>query len=242
MKIVGHEKIKQRLRSVDDLPSTSLFVGPDGIGKTGFALGLLSSIHSVDITDLSETKNTIAIMRGLIDSAPRQPFASPYRIFLIDYDAVTHQASDTLLKLLEEPPDHLKIVLISSTGNVPATILSRCQVFRFEALTDEQVVEVLMRLGTHEEIARWAAKYSYGSVSEAQSLVSNDNKMNDAEAMLSALQGGQRFAFLMRIKASDDLTLAYLYRLMVDKRQTKHLRMLEANVLSKTKLLMLGLS
>lgn len=242
MQTLGHDKIKAVLQSPDDLPSTSLFIGPDGIGKTTFAKELVSSLHHVDVTDLTSTKNTIALMREQIENAPRQPFASSWRAILIDYDQVTRQASDTLLKLLEEPPAHLKIILISSSGRLPATVFSRCRVYWFEGIEDRQVSQILQKLGTHEDIADWAAAYSHGSVREAQQLSFNEGKLREAQSMLDALQAGQRFAFLMRIKGADDLTVAMVYRAMVERGMTKHLRMLEANILSKSKLLLLGLS
>ena len=242
MRTLGHEKIKAVLKSPADLPPASLFLGPAGIGKTTFAKELISSLHHVDVEDLTETKNTIAMMRKLIEEAPRKPFTSEWRVILIDFDRVTRAASDTLLKLLEEPPDHLKIILVSSKDDLPATVVSRCLVFRFEGLTDGEVSQVLQRLGTHEDIADWAAKYSYGSVREAQQLSFNEEKLRIAENMLDALQSGQRFSFLIRIQGADDLTLAMVYKELVNRGQIKHLRMLEANILSKTKLLLLGLS
>ena len=241
MKILGHEEIRRVLQTAEDLPPTSLFYGPGGVGKSTFAKHLVSTLNHVDVTDLTETKNTIALMREQIHNASRRPFASPFRVTIIDYDKVTRQASDTLLKLLEEPPDHIKFILISSK-EIPATVRSRCRVFQFEGLKDHEVSEILQRLGTHERIADWAAEYSYGSVREAQQLSFNEEKLRDAQIMLDSLAAGQRFAFLMRIKGSDDLTLAMLFRAMVERGQTKHLRMLEANILSKTKLLLLGLS
>lgn len=241
MKILGHERIKEMLRTAEDLPPTSLFYGPEGIGKASFALELVKDINHVDIANLTESKNTIALMRQQIDEASRRPFASPFRVTIIDYDRVTRQASDTLLKLLEEPPDHIRFILISNK-EVPATVLSRCRVYYFEGLRDREVSEILQRLGTHEKVADWAAEYSYGSVKEAQQLSFNEEKLRDAQNMLDALQSGQKFAFLMRIKGSDDLTLAMIYKALIRRGATKHLRMLEANILSKTKLLLLGLS
>ena len=241
MRTLGHEKIKAVLKSPADLPPASLFLGPAGIGKTTFAKELISSLHHVDVEDLTETKNTIAMMRKLIEEAPRKPFTSEWRVILIDFDRVTRAASDTLLKLLEEPPDHLKIILVSSKDDLPATVVSRCLIFRFEGLTDDEVSQVLQRLGTHEEIANWAAKYSYGSVREAQQLSFYEDRLRDAQSMLDALAAGQKFAFFMKIKGSDDLTLAMVYRELINRGITENLRMLEANILSKTKLLLLGL-
>lgn len=240
--VIGHENIKRQLKTANDLPPTALFIGPDGIGKTTFARWLLRDIHHVDIDDFIAEKTTIAQLRGYVASIGRQPFASAFRVGLINFDSVTTQAADTLLKLLEEPPAHVKLILLTSIGRVPATIMSRCRRYYFNALEEHEVVQVLKKLGTVESIAEWAAARANGSVMEAQQLAFNEGRYQDAETMVELLLEGHRLAYLNKLKGADDLTVAMIYRVLIERGNTKHVRLLEANILSKTKLLLLGLS
>jgi DNA polymerase III delta' subunit len=91
----------------------------------------------------------IAQVRALIGSAHLTPTEAFRKVYTLrQADAMTEQAANALLKLLEEPPAPVTFLLMADTADLPATILSRCQIVRFgsrpEAVDDEQ--QVVMQL------------------------------------------------------------------------------------------------
>lgn len=160
MKIIGHEKIVEFLKeSIKNkrLIQSYLFCGPEHIGKetvaTYFAASLLcdsqdfpcrecESCHQVfkerhpDICYIRkiEDKNiSIDQIREIKESVNLAPlFGSSKVVIIEDADSLTISATNSLLKLLEEPPPHVFIILLArGFSNLPTTIRSRCQVLRF---------------------------------------------------------------------------------------------------------------
>jgi DNA polymerase-3 subunit delta' len=81
------------------------------------------------------------IEEPVIGAASRTPFESQRRVFVIEgADTMNDQAANKMLKTLEEPPPFAHLVLLTDKlGNMLATILSRCQLVRFEAATPAEL-------------------------------------------------------------------------------------------------------
>jgi len=93
-----------------------------------------------------------------------------YRVIVIaEADKMTDEAANSLLKILEEPPPNMYIILTSSRPlTLPATIFSRCQEIRFSPLTDEQVSTALVQTkGVEPGAARLIARIVQGNFARA---------------------------------------------------------------------------
>jgi DNA polymerase-3 subunit delta' len=117
-------------------------------------------------------------MRELIAALGFPPHEGRARVVLIDpADALIEQASNVLLKTLEEPPAGTHFVLVSAmASSLLATVRSRCHRVVFTALPDETVVRLLVdRHGVDEAAARTAARLAAGSVGRALALATGED-------------------------------------------------------------------
>ena len=129
-----------------------LFVGARGCGKTSVARIFAHEINHFDYqlednyVDIIEIDAAVFTMveniRELRDKAMLAPTTGKYKVYIIDeIHMLSKNAFNALLKILEEPPKH--IVFIFATTNpekIPATILSRVQIFHFK-LADKSVMQ-----------------------------------------------------------------------------------------------------
>ncbi len=181
-----------------------LFSGPRGIGKTSMARILAKSLNCLEspeptVTPCNKCANCVEISEGRsmdvieIDGASNRGIDeiralrenvrfstsnARYKVYIIDeVHQITHDAFNALLKTLEEPPSHVKFIFATTNPNkVPATILSRCQRFRFNLLTEDKIVSKLRFIAKNEnidvsnEILHYIAKASLGSIRDAESI------------------------------------------------------------------------
>jgi DNA polymerase-3 subunit gamma/tau len=157
-----------------------LFSGPRGIGKTTSARILakalncnsssgpvetpcnqcascidISNSRSMDVLEIDGASNRgIDEVRELRESAKYQPIRDRFRIFIIDeVHMLTTEAFNALLKILEEPPPHVFFIFATTElRKVPATIVSRCQLFEFKRIPDSQLVQRLSQIVKEEKI------------------------------------------------------------------------------------------
>lgn len=129
-----------------------LFVGARGCGKTSVARIFAHEINHFDYqlednyVDIIEIDAAVFTMveniRELRDKAMLAPTTGKYKVYIIDeIHMLSKNAFNALLKILEEPPEH--VVFIFATTNpekIPATILSRVQIFHFK-LADKSVIQ-----------------------------------------------------------------------------------------------------
>ena len=129
-----------------------VFVGARGCGKTSVARIFAHEINHFDYqlednyVDIIEIDAAVFTMveniRELRDKAMLAPTTGKYKVYIIDeIHMLSKNAFNALLKILEEPPEH--IVFIFATTNpekIPATILSRVQIFHFK-LADKSVMQ-----------------------------------------------------------------------------------------------------
>ncbi len=102
-------------------------------------------------------------IRTVIHRAHYSPSEAPARVFILTSAALMKEAANSLLKLLEEPPDRVHLILLAeNTGELLPTIRSRCAVVRLGTLPAEQIVSLLaerrpeLRPGEAELLARLA--------------------------------------------------------------------------------------
>ena len=133
-----------------------LFVGARGCGKTSVARIFAHEINHFDYqlednyVDIIEIDAAVFTMveniRELRDKAMLAPTTGKYKVYIIDeIHMLSKNAFNALLKILEEPPEH--IVFIFATTNpekIPATILSRVQIFHFK-LADRSIMQPFLK-------------------------------------------------------------------------------------------------
>jgi len=137
--------LKEAIKN-EKIASAYLFVGPQGSGKrktaleftkelTGFG-GNHPDIFLIEKGDSASIK--IEQIRFLREKVALKPYEAPRKVFIIcDAQDMTEEASNALLKTLEEPPPNNVIILLSTSINrMLLTILSRCQIIKFAASQD----------------------------------------------------------------------------------------------------------
>ena len=156
-------------------------------------------------------------VRALRDEAIYSPAQVKKRVYIVDeVHMLSTPAFNALLKILEEPPEHLMFILATTElHKVPATILSRCQRFAFRRILPQDIVSRLNYIAGQEHIdlkedgAALLARLSDGALRDALSLLDQCAAVGgaiDAPAVLDALglAGNVQTAQLMELILSRD--------------------------------------
>lgn len=190
--LLGNEMAKAALQRMVDqkrVPNTLLFSGPDGVGKSRFALGLASALMGPHHHDKIASGNhpdlhvyfpegkgamhPIDSMHELIEEVGLPPFAASVKVFIIhDAHQMLPTSSNALLKTLEEPNWDSYIILLTDRPElVLSTIVSRCRCLPFFPVATPLISSYLMEY--HRKSAAEAeriALLSHGSFSKALQL------------------------------------------------------------------------
>ena len=177
--VAGQEHITETLRRQlisGRLTHAYLFVGTRGTGKTTCAKILSRAVNCLspvdgdpcnkcttclgiengsilDVLELDAASNNgVDSVRALREEAIYSPATTLKRVYIIDeVHMLSTQAFNALLKILEEPPEHLIFILATTElHKVPATILSRCQRFSFKRLTPATIATRLTKVAQQE--------------------------------------------------------------------------------------------
>jgi DNA polymerase-3 subunit gamma/tau len=217
--IVGQEPVVRTLRraiETDRVSHAYLFSGPRGTGKTSTAKVLAMGLNceqgptpepdgtcascraimgnsSLDVLEMDAASNRgIDEIRDLRDKVNLAPVAGLMKVYIIDeVHMLTTEAFNALLKMLEEPPEHVVFVLATTEKHkVLPTIISRCQSFDFRRPTIETLVEKLGEISDAEgievepEALTVIAREGRGSFRDAEGLL--DQLSSFAEGGVSA--------------------------------------------------------
>lgn len=180
-RLVGHEKQKQVLMeriAQRNLPSALIFHGPSGIGKKALAKFIVRKLNCENLDSPCEhcsscirsgeeknefiynvqleEKKSISVdqIRDVHRYLSLQSPASARFVIIDPADALTQQAANSLLKILEEPPENTYFILVTEMFHkMLPTVRSRAQVFGFGKLTPEELKTVG---GFDDTIVMWA--------------------------------------------------------------------------------------
>lgn len=185
MAIVGHTKTLATLPK--PLPQCLLLTGPEGVGKRLIAnrIAVASGAKGTDFQNLGKLDKAGAL--SMIEHHSRYPLHSEVKTTLADMSRSSPEATNSILKLLENPPEFSRFILHSDTEPL-LTIRSRCFNLRFGTLSDEEVRTVLTSLqGIPEGVIPDAVKFSQGRVSLALAHVAHSPSKKHAQAILRAV-------------------------------------------------------
>ena len=223
--VVGQEHVTETLqRQVAEgrLSHAYLFTGTRGTGKTTCAKILAKAVNCehpengnpcnkcssclgiesggfLDVMELDAASNNgVDHVRALRDEAIYSPAQVKKRVYIIDeVHMLSIAAFNALLKILEEPPEHLMFILATTElHKVPATILSRCQRFAFRRILPREIVGRLNYIAEQEGIdlrpdgAELLAHIADGALRDALSLLDQCAAAGgtiDSTAVLDAL-------------------------------------------------------
>jgi DNA polymerase-3 subunit gamma/tau len=166
--VVGQDHITKTLQNAihkNQLAQALLFCGPRGVGKTTCARILAHTINEFDESqELSQSmniyeldaasNNSVDDIRNLIDQVRYPPQYGKYKVYIIDeVHMLSNQAFNAFLKTLEEPPSYAIFILATTEKQkVIPTILSRCQIYDFNRISVEDMVEHLKFVAGKENI------------------------------------------------------------------------------------------
>lgn len=157
--VIGQDKTIEQLQGAlikGKISHAYLFVGPRGCGKTSVARIFAHEINHfdyqledsyIDIIEIdAATFTSVDNIRELREKAMIMPTLGKYKVYIIDeVHMLSNSAFNALLKILEEPPEH--VIFIMATTNpekIPATIISRTQIYRFN-LAESKVMQDFLR-------------------------------------------------------------------------------------------------
>jgi DNA polymerase-3 subunit gamma/tau len=160
--VIGQDEIKSFLKSVakkgDDIPHAYIFCGGHGIGKTTLARIFAKELGSdeSDIYELDAASNRgIDEIRSIKENVYTLPLSSKYKVYILDEaHALTKDAGNAILKVLEEPPKHAMFIFCTTDPEkMLPTVRSRCQILNLEKPKKEDIVKLLKSISKEENIS-----------------------------------------------------------------------------------------
>jgi DNA polymerase-3 subunit delta' len=118
-----------------------------------------------------------------------KPYEGRHRVFILhDAERLNEEASNAMLKTLEEPPPFAMLILVANNTNLLATIVSRCQVIRLRPLPREHVAQALItHAGVEPERAALLAAWSNGRIGWALHAASSPDEILARQEQLETL-------------------------------------------------------
>ncbi len=180
--VVGQEHITSTLQNAlrnNRLAQAFLFCGPRGVGKTTCARILAKTINCTNLTPETEacnecescksflnnasfniveldaaSNNSVEDIRSLIEQVKIPPQNGKYKVYIIDEVHMLSQAAfNAFLKTLEEPPAYAKFILATTEKQkIMPTILSRCQIFDFHRISNDDIAKHLEYIAKKENV------------------------------------------------------------------------------------------
>ena len=252
--VIGQEHITTTLKNAiknHQLAHAFLFCGPRGVGKTTCARILAKTINcenlqpdgeacdkcpscvsfnngaSLNIHELdAASNNSVDDIRALVEQVRFAPQAGKYKVYIVDeVHMLSASAFNAFLKTLEEPPDYAIFILATTEKHkIIPTILSRCQIFDFKRITNNDTVrhleEIVQKEGIQAEKSalQVIAQKSEGCMRDALSILDKivsftDGKLTYQNTIdnLNILDEDYYFKLLEALLQQDLATAMLLY-------------------------------
>lgn len=197
----GNERVVEYFKKAiesQNLAHAYLFSGPEGVGKSTLAMAISKALlcpnrtkdgacekcaacHKFDSENHADFHHFIPEglyfkideVRRIIHEVSLRPIEAHWKVFLLErVDYLREEASNALLKVLEEPPGDAVFILITEVAEVLLpTVRSRCQHFAFQPLTADDLAKLLVeRMEFKPKEAAEVARFSHGSPGRALSI------------------------------------------------------------------------
>ena len=240
--VIGQEHITDSLKAQVEsghLSHAYIFIGTRGTGKTTCARILAKAVNCenpvngnpcckcdscrgiadgsiMDIVELDAASNNgVDNVRALREEAVFSPANVKKRVYIIDeVHMLSTAAFNALLKILEEPPEHLMFILATTElQKVPATILSRCQRHSFRRIENEELSRYLLNISSKENL---------GLTAEAATVISGlaEGSVRDALSMLDQCSAYEKIdvdAVYSSVGLAGNLRTMSLFEKIMDK-------------------------
>lgn len=214
--IIGNEEVKKYIRKnleKNNILHSYLFLGTEGIGKlllakefAKYILCLENKTESCnckscicyegnnhpDFSVINEEGETIKIeyIRALVEKVIEKPIVSNRKVYIInDADKMTDEAQNCLLKTLEEPPEFITIILISSNENALFnTIKSRCMKVKFNNIPNKDLYDYSINVIGYDNISENLLNTFEGSIGKAIKLKENKEEYLNIDNLLEDMK------------------------------------------------------
>lgn len=256
--IYGQEAIVKTLQNAlksNKIAHAYLFSGPRGTGKTSIARLFAKALNceeglgticdkcsnckeialgiSPDVIEIDAASNSgVDEVRNLIEKVKYAPTKSRYKVYIIDeVHMMSNSAFNALLKTLEEPPSYVVFILCTTElYKVLPTIVSRCQRYEFQKLTDEELTSLIKKVLLNEhvtyeeeaikeivELANGGARDALSILDQAISFSGNSIKLNDIESLFGLTSKKEKIVLLESIKKQDYQSLLKTFSQLTEK-------------------------
>ena len=247
VEVVGQEHVSQTLLNAlsgEKISHAYLFCGPRGTGKTSTARGLAKAVNclnngkgepcnectmcqaitegrALDVIEVDAASNRgIDEIRDLREKVNYAPNEARYKVYIIDeVHMLTKEASNALLKTLEEPPPHVIFILATTEAHkLLPTILSRCQRFDFRRVPLTDMLTLLSRISESEgitiepEALKLIGRAATGSMRDALNLLQqannyygNDISLPQTQTLLG-MSGDRRAIEIVKYIVNNDIS------------------------------------
>ncbi len=257
--LVGQEHVVRAIGNAlqtGRLHHAYLFTGTRGVGKTTIArilakclncevgmsatpCGVCATCRDIDsgrFPDMLEvdaaTNTKVEEMRELLDNAQYMPVSGRFKVYIIDeVHMLSRSAFNSMLKTLEEPPEHVKFILATTDPQkVPVTVLSRCLQFNLRQMPPDLITSRLAYILEQEHVPCEAAalpliaRAAQGSMRDSLSLLDQaiaygggEVRQADVSDMLGAIEQDFLLEVLRALSAQDGAALMQVAQGMAER-------------------------